>query len=169
MNALPPGKTIRESEIIISHQMLPEDANPAGSVHGGVILKHIDTTGGVAAMRHARLNVVTASIDRVDFLRPVRVGDLVTFSARLECVGRTSMDVSVEVLGEDLFTGRTQHCAQAFLTYVALDRDGKPAAVPPLILETEAERRRFEQAKARREDYLRQKRAERDRAAADAL
>lgn len=146
-----PGKCVNDSIVVMSHQMLPEDANPYGSVHGGVILKHVDTTGGVAAMRHARMNVVTASIDRVDFLRPVRVGDLVTYTAKLVCVGRTSMDVEVAVIGEDLLTGRVQHCAQALLTYVALDRDNKPANVPPLLLQTDEERDRCDAAQARRE------------------
>lgn len=156
-----PGKRIADSIVVMSHQMLPEDANPYGSVHGGVILKHIDTTGGVAAMRHARTNVVTASIDRVDFLKPVRVGDLAIFTARLEYAGRTSMDVSVSVIGEDLITGRTQHCAQAMLTYVALDRDGHPIPVPPLLLETEEERQRFEVAAARRARYAEEKKHKR--------
>ncbi|GAB7079953.1 acyl-CoA thioesterase [Megalodesulfovibrio paquesii] len=160
MSQPPNGKRVADSLVVMSHQMLPEDANPYGSVHGGVILKHIDTTGGVAAMRHARTNVVTASIDRMDFLRPVRVGDLAIFTARLEYCGRTSMDVSVSVVGEDLITGRTQRCAEAILTYVALDRDGHPIPVPPLILETDEERQRAEIAAARRARQLAEKKAQ---------
>jgi len=144
-------KLVSESSISISHLMLPQDTNPAGHIHGGVILKHIDTTGGVVAMRHVRGNAVTVSIDRVDFLRPVYIGELVHFRASLNLVGRTSMEIGVRVEGENLFTGQIRHTATAYLTYVALDQSGKPCPVPPLALETDEERRRNREALARRE------------------
>ena len=103
------GKSPRETEVIMTHRVLPQDANPAGNLHGGVILKHVDTAGGVVAMRHCRGNVVTASIDRMDFLAPAYVGELLTFKARLNSVGSSSMEVGVRVEAENLFTGKVRH------------------------------------------------------------
>lgn len=143
-------KKVSESVVIISQMMLPEDANPAGNVHGGVIMKHIDSAAGVAAMRHARCNVVTASIDQLDFHSPVFIGDLITLTAGVNAVGRTSMEVGVRVETEDLMTGRIRHTASAYLTFVALDLHGNPKAVPELILETEEDRRRNCQARLRK-------------------
>jgi len=155
------GKRVSDSSMSISYLMLPQDANPAGHIHGGVILKHIDTTGGVVAMRHVRGNAVTASIDRVDFIKPVYIGELVHFKASINMVGRTSMEIGVRVEGENLFTGEIRHTATAYLTYVALDAAGKPQPVPPLILETEEERRRRDEALARRDARIAQKKLER--------
>jgi uncharacterized protein (TIGR00369 family) len=130
--------------------MFPPDANPAGNVHGGVIMRHIDTAGGVVAIRHARGNAVTASVDRLDFLAPVFVGDLVIVKASLNMVGKTSMEAGVRVEAENLFTGDVRHCASAYITYVALDKKGKPTEIPELVLETEEEKRRNTEAQARR-------------------
>jgi acyl-CoA hydrolase len=151
------GKTIKDSSVTISYVMLPEDANPAGNVHGGVIMKHIDMTGGVVAMRHSRSNVVTASIDSLIFHYPVFVGDLVTLRASLNMVARSSMEIGVRVETENLYTGEKRHTASAYLTFVALDRNGRPTQVPPLILETDDEQRRNRQAAARREIRLAEK------------
>lgn len=151
------AKRVDESSISISYLMLPQDANPAGHIHGGVILKHIDTTGGVVAMRHARGNAVTASIDRVDFIKPVNIGELVHFKASINMVGRTSMEIGVRVEGENLFTGEIRHLATAYLTYVALDSEGRPTTVPPLHLESDEERRRYNEAMSRRHLRLAQK------------
>jgi acyl-CoA hydrolase len=151
------GKTIKDSSVTISYVMLPEDANPAGNVHGGVIMKHIDMTGGVVAMRHSRSNVVTASIDSLIFHYPVFVGDLVTLRASLNMVARSSMEIGVRVETENLYTGEKRHTASAYLTFVALDRNGRPSQVPPLILETDDEQRRNRQAAARREIRLAEK------------
>ena len=144
------GKTVRETASIIAHQMLPQDANHAGNVHGGVIMKHIDTCAGVVAIRHARGTAVTASIDRLDFHFPVFVGDLLVLKAGLNLVGRTSMEVGVRVEAENLVTGVIRHTASAYLTFVAIDKQGKPVAVPPLILETEDDFRRNREAIDRR-------------------
>ena len=154
------GKRVEESSVVMSQLMTHQDTNLAGNVHGGVIMKLIDTAAGVAAVRHARSNVVTASIDRLDFHHPVFVGDLLTLRATLNFIGRTSMEVGVRVETENPMTGVRRHTASAYLTYVALDRDGRPMPLPPLILETEEQMRRNREAKARRETRLAEKKKE---------
>ena len=146
------GKTVNESSVIMTQIMTPQDVNLAGNVHGGVIMRLVDTAGGLVAVRHTRANVVTASIDRLDFHHPVFAGDLVTLRASLNLVGRTSMEVGVNVQAENPKTGEVNHTASAYLTYVALDESRKPMEVPPLILETEEQRRRNREAQVRRED-----------------
>ncbi|HBD09744.1 MAG TPA: acyl-CoA thioesterase [Syntrophobacteraceae bacterium] len=145
------AKRVSDSTVIMAQLMNPQDANPAGNVHGGVIMRLIDTAAGAVAVRHARSNVVTASIDRLDFIRPAFIGDLVTFRACLNYVGRTSVEVGVRVEAENLITGDVRHTASAYLTFVALDRNGRPLEVPQLILETEDDVRRNGEARARRE------------------
>jgi len=145
-----PGKPVSASHTELSVAMLPQDANPYGSIHGGVILKNIDQAAAMAAMRHCRGNAVTVAIDSVSFLAPSRVGELVTFKAQVNHVGRTSMEIGVRVESENLFTGEVRHTASAYLTFVALGTDGRPAQAPPLILETDEERRRFREAEERR-------------------
>ena len=120
------GKTVKYSRIIMAIQMNPEDANPAGNVHGGVIMKYVDTAAGVVSIRHARKLAVTASIDRLDFHHPVFVGDLLILKAGLNMVGRSSMEVGVRVEAENILTGEVRHTASAYLTFVALDKEGKP-------------------------------------------
>jgi uncharacterized protein (TIGR00369 family) len=154
------GKRTSESSIVMAQQMNPQDANPAGNVHGGVIMKLIDTAAGVAAMRHSRSIAVTASIDRLDFHYPVFIGDVLTLKASLNMVGRTSMEVGVRVEAENLKTGEIRRTASAYLTYVALDEHGQPVEVPPLVLETEDEIRRNCEAKARRDMRIRERRKE---------
>jgi uncharacterized protein (TIGR00369 family) len=143
------GKTVRESLVHMAQLMTPEDANPAGNVHGGVIMKLIDNAGGTVAARHARSNVVTASIDRLSFHHPVHIGDLVTFKASLNSVGKSSMEVGVRVEAENLITGMVRHTASAYLTFVALGPDFKPMEVPPLNFENEDEIRRSREARSR--------------------
>lgn len=154
------GKKVSESSVVMSQLMSPLDANIAGNVHGGVIMKLIDTAAGVVAVRHARSNSVTASIDRLDFHHPVFIGDFLTLLATLNFVGRTSMEVGVRVEAENLITGERRHTASAYLTYVALDGNGRPMPLPPLILETEEEMRRNREAKARKETRLAEKKKE---------
>lgn len=156
------GKRVRESRIVMAQVMNPQDANPAGNVHGGVIMKLIDTAAGSVAVRHARANAVTASIDRLDFHHPVFIGDFVTFRAGLNLVGRTSMEVGVRVESENLVTGERRHTASAYMTFVALDKNGKPMPLPPLILETEEEKRRNREARARRQTRLAEKTKEKE-------
>lgn len=148
-------KSATESEVIMTHLVLPQDANPAGNLHGGVILKHIDTAGGVVAKKHSRCNIVTASIDRMAFKQPAYMGELLTFKASLNHVGRSSMEVGVRVEAENLSTGEIRHTNSAYLTFVALDEAGKPTEVPPLLQDTETAKRRHREAELRRE--LRQK------------
>ena len=156
------GKRVKESSVAISHVMEPQDANIAGNVHGGVIMKHVDTAAGFVAARHARSNCVTASIDRLDFHHPVFVGNLLTLRASINFVGRTSMEIGVRAETEDVITGQVRHTASAYLTFVALDGNGRPKKIPPLILESEEEIRRNREAKARRETRLREKTQEKE-------
>ncbi|MDE3112303.1 MAG: acyl-CoA thioesterase [Chloroflexota bacterium] len=135
----------------MAKSMLPSDANPWGNVHGGEIMKLIDEAAGAAAARHARSRVVTARIDELSFLAPVYVGDLVTARAGVNEVGRTSMEVGVRVEAENTMTGKVVHVASAYLVFVAIDGEGRPAPIPPLEPETDDERRRLAAAKVRRE------------------
>lgn len=154
------GKRVKDSSVTIAQVMIPQDANPAGNVHGGVIMKLIDTAAAVAASRHARCNTVTASIDRLDFHHPVFVGDLLFFKASLNMVGRTSMEVGVRVESENLISGEVRHTASSYLTFVALGKDGRPQAVPPLVIDTDEEKRRNREAKTRREMRLAERKQE---------
>lgn len=144
------GKRVKESSVTLSQVMQPQDANLAGNVHGGVIMKLIDNAAGVVSVKHAHTNVVTASIDRLSFHHPVFIGDLMTLKASLNMVGNTSMEVGVRVETENILTGERKHIASAYLTFVALDEKGRPTRVPPLILESDEERRRNEEAHDRR-------------------
>lgn len=148
------ARRVSESRITMAQVMNPGDANRYGNVHGGVIMKLIDTAGGVVAVRHCRSNVVTASIERLDLLQPIFIGDLVTLKASLNLVGRTSMEIGVRVEAENLRTGEIRRTASAYLTYVRLGDDGRPAPVPPLILESEEDKRRNCEAALRREARL---------------
>ena len=149
------GKTVNHSSAVMLLPMTPQDANLAGNVHGGVIMKRIDEVGAIVAVRHCQTNVVTASVDRIDFIQPVFIGDVVTFKASLNLVGKTSMEVGVRVESENPIKGTIRHNASAFLTYVALDEDRKPTEIPPLILETEEDIRRNRDARIRRKTRLR--------------
>ncbi len=151
------GKTVKETSTIMVEPMTPQDANVAGNVFGGAIMKLIDAVAGIVARRHAGGNVVTASIDRLDFHHPIFIGDVLTLKASPNLVGRTSMEIGVHVESENLDTGEIRHTASAYLTLVALDTDGKPRVVPPLILETEEEVRRNRDAQFRREMRLRER------------
>jgi uncharacterized protein (TIGR00369 family) len=148
------GKKVSESRAIVVLPMGPQDANMAGNVHGGVIMRLIDEVGAIVAVRHARNNAVTASVDKIDFIHPVFIGDVLTLRASLNLVGKTSMEVGVSVEAENPRTGEIKHTASAFLTYVALDSNGRPMEVAPLILETEEDKRRNRDAQARREVRL---------------
>lgn len=154
------GKRVGESSVVMAQVMNPLDANPAGNVHGGAIMKLIDTAAGAVARRHARANAVTASIDRLDFHSPVYIGDLLTLKAGLNMVGRTSMEVGVRVETENLVTGKVRHTASAYLTMVALGDDGRPTEIAPLIIETGEQSRRNRQAKARKSMRLEERKKE---------
>jgi len=144
------AKTVAGSKTVMSRTMLPSDANPYGNVHGGEVMKLIDEVAGAAATRHARARVVTARIDELSFLAPVYVGHLVTAKASVNHVGKTSMEIGVRVEAEDMLTGNVVHVASAYLVFVATDEHGKPVPLPPLIAETDDERRRMKAAETRR-------------------
>jgi uncharacterized protein (TIGR00369 family) len=156
------GKRVKDSSTVMAQVMNPQDANPAGNVHGGVIMKLIDTVAGSVAIRHARTNAVTASLDRLDFHYPAFIGDFITMRASLNLVGRSSMEVGIRVEAENLRTGQRRHMASAYMTYVAVDENGHPTPVPPLILETDEEKRRNREAKARRDRRLAEKTKEKE-------
>jgi acyl-CoA hydrolase len=152
------GKFVRESASNYSELALPNDANSLGNLLGGKIMHLVDLAGAIAAMRHAGNAVVTASIDQMQFIHPVKIGQLVRLQASVNRVFRTSMEVGVKVLMEDLVSGATQHVSSAYLTFVAIDPAGKGVQVRPVIPETEAEQRRFQAAGERREYRLAQRR-----------
>lgn len=146
------AKFVENSSVIMSAVMLPNQANPVGNVHGGEIVKMMDTAAGVVAKRHARTNVVTARVDELSFNSPIYVGNLVTCHAYLTFVGRSSMEVAVRVDVEDLETEIPNRCAlNAYFTMVSVNCDGKSVQVPPLELVNEEERIRFEQGRQRKE------------------
>ncbi len=149
-----PGKTVSGSKTVMARTMLPSDANPYGNVHGGEIMKLIDACAGAAATRHARGRVVTAFVDGLSFVSPVYVGYLVTAKASVNHVGKTSMEVGVRVESEDLLTGKVAHVSSAYLVFVSTDDKGQPVPLPPLIAETDEERRRMRSAEERRAQRL---------------
>ena len=140
----------RESEAIMSELMMPQHANIMGNVFGGVILSLVDRVAAVAAIRHARKPCVTVSVDKVDFKEPIHVGELLTAHARVNYAGRTSMEVGVKIIAENVLTGERRHTNSCYVTYVALDDQGRPTEVPPVVPETPDEKRRFERAAKRR-------------------
>ncbi len=142
---------VEHSRASVVRLMVPTDANFTGNVFGGAILAEIDRVEYVTAIRHAKATCVTASIDRVDFLQPVHVGDVVDFDARVTWVGRTSMEVWVRVSAEPASGGSSRLVGEAFVTMVAVDPAGRPIPVPPLELATDEERRRFEEGRRRSE------------------
>lgn len=154
------GKFVRESVSNYSELVLPNDANALGNLLGGKIMHLVDLAGAIAAMRHAGNVVVTASIDQMQFIHPVKIGQLVRLQASVNRVFRTSMEVGVKVLMEDLVTGATQHVSSAYLTFVAIDALGSGVEVRPVVPETDDEKRRYEAAGARREYRLTQRLAQ---------
>lgn len=145
------NKTVNESATTLSEVMMPMYANHYGSVHGGTILKLADEAAFVAATKHARKNVVIASMDHIEFRHPVNVGDLLILSASIFHVGRTSMDVEVKILAEKIKEGKKLYIGSAYLTMVALDKSGKPTLVPGLILKTKEEKEKNKELRLRRE------------------
>lgn len=149
-----PRRTVNESRHETSELMMPQDANNLGHVFGGVMLAMMDKAAAVAAFRHARRACVTASIDRVDFREPIHVGDLVVMKASVNFAGRTSMEVGVRVEAEDMISGLRRHTNSAYLTFVSVDRNGRPVEVAELVPETGEQKRRFAAAQERRRRRL---------------
>ena len=160
-------RTVKESQHETSEIMMPQDANILGPVFGGAVLAMMDKAAAVAAIRHARRSCVTVSIDRVDFREPIHVGDLVIMKASVNYAGRTSMEVGVRVETEDMINGIRRHTNSAYLTFVAIDRNGRPIDVPEVVPETAEERRRYAAAQARRRRRLEERNAEAEAQAAD--
>jgi acyl-CoA hydrolase len=152
------ARPVTDSRSQLAHWMGVADANNAGFVHGGVIMKLCDEVAGLAAVKHSRCRVVTAGMDRMTFLVPIHLGELVTFSASVNAAWRTSMEVGVRVTAEWPREGIERHTNTAYLTMVALDEDGRPTGVPDLVVETAEEERRQREAQLRRRNRL----AERD-------
>jgi uncharacterized protein (TIGR00369 family) len=158
MAATPPKpKTPSASHISIAQLMQPEHANHFGNVHGGWIMKLVDEAGALACMRHAQRRVVTVAVDSLVFREPIKIGDLVILNAEVTYAGRTSLEAEVQVIAENPVTGERTHTNTAYLVYVALDDEGKPTTVPALIVESDEEKKRMEEAKKRQAHRVAQK------------
>jgi acyl-CoA hydrolase len=144
------GRPVSASRSEFIEIVLPNDANPLGNMLGGRVMHYIDIAGALAALRHANSHVVTASVDYLDFHYPVSIGEFIVLKASVNRVFHTSMEVGVKVFSENALTGERKHTSSAYVTYVAIDHEGKPHAVRPLILETEEDHRRHREAGNRR-------------------
>src|SRR5437016_14661404 len=153
----PTPKRASDSETEMVQVVLPNDANPLGFILGGTVMHLIDIAGAIASHRHTRTLLVTAAVDDLQFLHSIKVGDLIILKARVTCVFTTSLEVQVDVFSEETLTGRRRLTSRAYLTFVAVNREGARVPVPPLIVETDAERRVCEDARARRALRLRRK------------
>jgi uncharacterized protein (TIGR00369 family) len=151
------SKTSHASRVYLSQLMQPEHANHHGNVHGGWIMKLVDEAGALACMRHAQTRVVTVAVDSLVFREPIKIGDLVTFTAEVTYTGRTSMEAEVQVIAENPITGERTHTNTAYLVYVGLDDNDHPIAIPQLVVETEDEIARLEKAKLRQQRRISQK------------
>lgn len=149
-----PPKRPSESATEMVQVVLPNDANPMGFMLGGAVMHLIDIAGAIAALRHARAVMVTAAVDGLEFLNPIKVGDFIVLKSRVTCAFKTSLEVEVVVYSEGALTGKRQMTSRAYLTFVALEREGVRAEVPPLVVETDEERRLEKEARVRRSEHL---------------
>jgi uncharacterized protein (TIGR00369 family) len=156
-----PPRRVRDSEATMTELMMPNMANTLGNVFGGVILSLVDRVAAVAAIRHARQPCVTVSFDRVDFHEPIHVGELVMAHARVNFVGKTSMEVGVRVEAENLISGVRRHTNSCYVTFVAIGPHERPVPVAPLLVETDEDQRRYDAARRRREYRLQERRERR--------
>lgn len=145
-----PGKPVSASRSEMTEVVLPNDANPLGYILGGRVMHLVDIAGAIAAHRHSNSHVVTASMDYVDFRNPIKVGELIVLKSSVNRVFHTSMEVGVKVFSENVLTGERKHTSSAYLTFVAIDTERRPRSIPPLILNTATERRRYRDAESRR-------------------
>lgn len=150
-------KPMHASRIHLAQMMMPEHANTHGNVHGGWIMKLVDEAGALASTRHAAHRTVTVAIDQMVFRHPIHIGDLVLFNAEVTYAGRTSMEVEVNVIAENPISSEQIHTNAAYLVYVAIDDDGKPTQIPPLVAETPEEQSRMDAALERHQRRLAQK------------
>ena len=151
------AKPVSKSRVTLTQLMLPQHANALGNVHGGVIMKMVDETAAISAMRHAQRPCVTVAVDSMTFRQHVNVGELLSCTASVNYVGKTSLEVGVKVSAENAITARTTHTNSAYLVFVALDDQNRPCPVPPLLVETPEEERRLHEAKARQAHRLAQR------------
>ena len=151
------AKTVENSQVEMIEIIFPNDANPLGNIFGGRVMQLIDIVASIAAMRHCRNAVVTASMDRLDFVSPAYVGEILILQASVNYVARTSMEVGVKVTAENPLTGERRHTASSYVTYVAIDKSGIPVPVPAIQPETEEQKRRYLQAEARRNHRLKER------------
>ena len=140
--------------------VLPNDSNPLGFILGGTVMHLIDITGAIACHRHTNTLALTAGVDSLDFIHPIKVGDLIILKSRVTCVFNTSLEVEVEVFSETIQTGERKLTSRAYVTFVALDKDGKPTNVPPLLVETAEDEARCRDAQSRRTERLARKKRE---------
>jgi acyl-CoA hydrolase len=150
----PAGRRVSESRTEMVEVVLPQDANVLGNILGGRVMHLVDIAAAIAAHRHCRSHVVTASVDHLDFRNPIRVGELIVLKASVNRAFHTSLETGVKVFSENVLSGERKHTTSAYLTYVAVDTEGRPIPVPPLICETSEDRRRFRDALARRKARL---------------
>ena len=143
------SKTIKNSNVIMHELVLPNDTNVLGNVHGGRVMCLMDICAAMSAYKHARMPVVTASVDRLDFLAPAKKGDILKLQSSVNYAHKTSMEIGVRIDAEDPFTGEVKHTATAYLTFVAIDDNNKPTEIPKIIPESDDENRRYERAKKR--------------------
>lgn len=166
--AFPHARRVSESQSEMTELVLPNDTNLLGNLLGGRLMHFIDLVAAMAAFRHARANVVTASMEHIDFIAPVHVGDLIILKASVNRAFRTSMEIGVKAWVENAIAGTLQHVSSAYLTFVAMDAHGRRLPVPPLVLENEEQRRRYEDAGRRRENREHDRERKRLREAAEA-
>ena len=152
-----PAKPVRLSQVTMTEMVLPQHTNALGSVFGGTVMSWVDIAAATCAMRHCARQVVTASVDALHFLAPIKLGWIVTIQSSVNYVGGTSCEIGVIVRSENAITGETFHTASAYLTFVALDSHNRPTAIPPMLIETENERRRHDAAQIRRASRLKLK------------
>jgi len=153
--AVPPPKPVRASQSEVTEVVFPNDANPLGNILGGTVMHLVDMVAAIAAHRHSGSHVVTASVDHMDFLCPIRVGEIIVLKSSVNRVFHSSMEVGVKVFREENFTNRREHTSSAYLTFVAVDRDGKPKQSPQVVPQTPEEKRRYREAGIRRKQRLR--------------
>lgn len=151
------AKRWQESTAETVQVVLPNDSNPLGFILGGTVMHLIDITGAIACHRHTNTLALTAGVDGLEFIHPIKVGDLIILKSRVTCVFRTSLEVEVEVFSEEIETGTRRLTSRAYLTFVSIDKDGKAQVVPPLLVETPDDEERVRQANERRADRLRRK------------
>jgi acyl-CoA hydrolase len=154
-----PGKRAAESATEMVQVVLPNDANPLGFILGGTVMHLIDIAGAIACHRHTRSLLVTAAVDDLTFLHPIKVGDLIILKSKVTCTFHTSLEVQVDVFSEEILTGTRQLTSRAFLTFVAISSDGGRVDVPPLIVDNDVERRVWDEAQGRRAERLRKRAA----------